>query len=246
MSDEKIYGREFVMEESYLSPKGNLRLSKFLALVQEVVLGGSDFVGVGVEKVKEKNLYWVVMSYRFEIARMPRLGEKIFFQTYPGKSRSFIYPRYFIISDEAKHVIMRGISMWALLDHVTHRPVTPEVSGFYGNYIYSFPEELAWPPTMRLGDLTLKESRPVYPSDIDFNGHMSNIRYMDFALDSEALDFFDTHKIKAFQINYSSETTVGAKMNIYSSVQAPLLSYQGRVNDKTVFSLQIELDNAAK
>jgi len=242
MSDEKIFGQNFPMEESYLSPHGNLRLCKFLSLIQEVVLGGSDFVGVGVEKVKTKNLYWVVMSYRFEITRMPTIGETIFIQTYPGKSRSFVYPRYFIVQDGKKNIIMRGISMWALLDHATHRPVTPEVSGFEANYVYSFPEELPWPRTMPLGDLQLKESRLVRDSDIDFNGHMSNIRYMDFALDTESLDFFDKHKVTAFQINYSSETTVGMTMDIYTSEAPRAHSYQGRVNGKTVFSLQVEFE----
>jgi hypothetical protein len=65
---------------------------------------------------------------------------------------------------------------------------------------------------------------------------------MDFALDTESLDFFDKHKVTAFQINYSSETTVGMTMDIYTSEAPRTHSYQGRVNGKTVFSLQVEFE----
>jgi medium-chain acyl-[acyl-carrier-protein] hydrolase len=240
MSEAKMYEKTYVMEESLLSPKGNLRLDKLLMLVQEVVIGGSTFVGLSVETVKASHLYWVVMSYRFEIKRMPRLGETIRLQTYPGKTRSFIYPRYINGYDEKGEVIIRAISLWALLNDETHRPVPSEQSHFVPAQPLSFPDELPWPPLMRLGELKSVEKRRVHPSDIDFNGHMNNVRYIDFALDTEPLSFFDEHPITAFQINYSSETRVGANMEIFSNVEGVTRSYQGRVDDKIVFSLQVE------
>jgi medium-chain acyl-[acyl-carrier-protein] hydrolase len=237
---ENIYSQERIVSESFVEANGTLKLAKLLALIQEVSLGGSNFLHVGVETLHEKNLYWVVMSYRFEIAKMPRVDDKITLFTYPGEARSFVYPRHYYILDDKNNVIVRGVSLWAILDRNTHRPTLGSQTGFIAPAVKT-EGELGWPLPMDLGDLTEKEVRLVRNSDLDFNNHMNNIRYLDFALDTEPTDFFVNHEVATLQITFSKETMPGAQMHLLTSQKEKTHSYQGVVDGKSVFSAQITL-----
>jgi medium-chain acyl-[acyl-carrier-protein] hydrolase len=237
---EKIYHQENTIGESLVGADGQIKLAKFLALIQEASLGGSDFIGASAETMKERHFYWVVMSYRFEIERMPRLDEKIIIRTYPGETKAFVYPRYYEVLDEKKNLLVRGVSLWALLNQESHKTSTPEENGVHAKAVTE-EGQLAWPRTMDLGELSEKEIRKVRNSDIDFNGHMNNIRYLDFALDTEEPDFLMKNPLKSFQINFSSETRADQEMTILSGAKGKIHSYQGKVDGKNTFSLQLEL-----
>jgi acyl-ACP thioesterase len=184
-------------------------------------------LGDGVETLKAKNLYWVVMSYHFVVTRWPLANEKITIETYPGLTKAFIYPRHYVVYDEKGEIIVRGISLWAVLDHQSHKPTIPPANGVAIAPVHK-EGELPWPPRQVLEGLSVKENRLVRNSDLDFNGHMNNIRYVDFALDSDDLAFYSSHIPSEFQITFSSETTLGATMEIASSLTDSLRNYQGQ------------------
>jgi medium-chain acyl-[acyl-carrier-protein] hydrolase len=238
MSNEKIFEQHFAIEESFCNPLGGLKPTEFLFLIQEATLGGSAFVGAGVEKVRSLGLFWVVMSYHFVINRMPHVGERITIKTYPAPAKAFIYPRHYSVVDEEGNTIIRGISLWALLDKATHKPTFPAKNGI--NPIgLSFPDELPWPPSLALGQVSLKETRLVRYSDLDFNGHMNNVRYLDYALDSEKSTYFDTAVIKELQINFSTETQLGEEMELSTGVEGTNRYYQGRIKGRNVFAIKL-------
>ena len=240
MFGEKIYQRDFIVSSLMLSPKGGLKLHQLLEVAQDASIGGSAFVGASVESLREKNLYWVVMSYGFVIERKPELGESLSVLTYPGDNQAFIYPRHYKIVDRSGRVIIRGIGLWALLDGSSHKPSGPE-----SNHIllktHREEGELSWPPRLMLANPVLVESREVRPSDLDFNGHMNNIRYLDFALDTEKEIFEDAHDITDCQINFHSETHLGSAMELYREEDGKRFAYEGRVDGKKVFALAINV-----
>jgi medium-chain acyl-[acyl-carrier-protein] hydrolase len=236
--DKNNFSLTSPISESYCLPNGALRIASFLRLIQEVSIGGSAFLGEGVETLKAKNLYWVVMSYHFEVTRWPLANETITIETFPGVTKAFIYPRHYIVYDEKGAIIVRGISLWAVLDHASHKPTIPPANGVDIAAIHE-EGELSWPPRQVLEDLSVKELRLVRNSDLDFNGHMNNIRYVDFALDSDDFAFYSSHIPTEFQMTFSSETTLGKTMEIASKLSEEKRDYQGRVEGKPVFSLSV-------
>jgi medium-chain acyl-[acyl-carrier-protein] hydrolase len=242
MANEKIYQQNLVISSGMLTPKGHLKLHDLLAIIQEASIEGSAFAGAGVEKIRQHNLYWVVMSYRFEIYRLPVLDERVIVSTYPSDNKVFIYPRQYKICDQKGNVLIRGTSLWALLDLSTHKPTGPESNGFLLQGVHE-EGELPWPPRLIVNDAPLVETREVKPSDLDFNGHMNNIRYLEFALDTEKEVFEDAHEVTSFQINFLSETHLGAEMALYREVKDGNYRYEGKVADKSVFALTIAVKN---
>jgi medium-chain acyl-[acyl-carrier-protein] hydrolase len=232
MASQNIFEQNFVVEENVLS------LSSFLANIQETSLGGSAFVGVSVEEVKKKNLYWVVMGYSFQITRWPLKGEKITIATYPGQDISFVYPRHYEVHDERGELLIQGSSLWALLDRTTHKATTPAQTGVRPPFIKK-EGELPWPRTLHLEGLSFVGKRLVTSEDIDFNGHLNNVRYLDFALATREKDFYEGHLPTALLINFLAETHLGEEMSLYKGEEDHTQTYQGRVNDKNVFSLLI-------
>jgi medium-chain acyl-[acyl-carrier-protein] hydrolase len=238
MNEQKMFEQSFEIEDSFTNPEGVLKPTEFLFLIQQATLGGSAFVGAGVEKVRDLGLFWVVMSYHFVFERMPRLGEKITIRTYPSPAKAFIYPRHYCVYDEAGKLIIRGISLWALLDRKSHKPTFPAKNGI-DPLPQSVEGELPWPPSLVLSGLPLIETRLVRYSDLDFNGHMNNVRYLDYALDSERSNFYDLHAIKEMQITFSSESQLGEEMNLYAKSEGENHYYQGKISERNVFAVKI-------
>lgn len=237
-----VYEQENVITESFCYSNGKLKLDRLLSLVQESSLGGSAFLGAGVEDIKKNHIFWVVMSYRFEIARWPSAGEKVTISTYPGETKAFVYPRHYVMKDAKGEVIVRGIGLWALLDTTSHRPTLPPANGVSLKAEKS-EGELPWPPSLKPNDLVSVEKRPVRLSDLDFNGHMNNVRYLDFALDAETKDFLLSKEAASLQINFQSETMLGKEMEILISKGENPRLYEGRVDGKPVFAAKIEFKN---
>ena len=52
-------------------------------------------------------------------------------------------------------------------------------------------------------------------SDLDINGHLNSIKYMEHLLDLFDLDLFKTKDIKRFEIAYQSEGKYGMKLMLY-------------------------------
>lgn len=243
LNENEIYHQDVLVGDSLVTARGTLRLSRFLSLIQEAAIGGSAYAGAGVEKVKELNLYWVVMRYHFAILRMPKVGERVRFWTYPGAPKSFVYPRFFVVEGANKEVLIRGSSLWALLSRLSHKPSPADQNHLPTASDHSEDDQLAWPSAIALSSLTLLEERPIRHSDMDFNGHMNNVRYLDFALDAMPMGYFEEHPIISFQIQYSSECHSGEKMDLYAAQEATLYSFQGKVGERNVFALQISTAN---
>ena len=60
-------------------------------------------------------------------------------------------------------------------------------------------------------------SRPVVPyyHDIDINGHVNSIKYIEHVIDLWDIPWYREHRIKRFDIAYVAETHQGDKLNFY-------------------------------
>src|SRR5574344_3099302 len=95
--DKNNFSLTSPISESYCLPNGALRIASFLRLIQETSIGGSAFLGDGVETLKAKNLYWVVMSYHFVVTGWPLANEKITIEACPGLTKGLIWRRRYVV-----------------------------------------------------------------------------------------------------------------------------------------------------
>lgn len=69
---------------------------------------------------------------------------------------------------------------------------------------------------VRMGkDAGLVASVPTHYSDVDVNGHINSVKYIEHVLDLFALDTYREYRIKRFDIAYVAESYYGDTLNYY-------------------------------
>ena len=156
-----------------------------------------------------------------EIKRLPKCDEEITVHTYPGKDLAMLYPRYFYISDAKGEVIVKASSVWALIDNISRkvivdREVISKLPGETSPYELALPEKIAVKE-----DSLFLEKRKIHFSDLDFNSHMNNVRYVELLMDTHDSSFYNNHQVSFINLNYMKEIKEKEEVDIYTDSSSP-------------------------
>lgn len=177
-----------------------------LDLMQQSAMKNAESLGVGVEKMRETNLAWVLNRLKLTVKRYPKIGETVALSTYPVRIDKYFVYRDFQLHDNDGVQIAYAMSVWLLLD--LEKRSMASVPAFVHAIKYPVIEK-ALPPLsgkilpLKTADFTSK--RLVSAEDVDFNDHASNVSYVHWLVEAMPLVFQKTHQIEVLDINYRAE-----------------------------------------
>lgn len=212
------------------------RPSSALTLMQIATGYARDAMGIGLEKLMEMGKLWVVSRLNFSMSRVPKLGEKITLEASAMPAVKLLYPWKFKFLDSDGEIIGEGCSIWNLMDAETRRiafvpgigdkipkpegaPCRPELP--------TAAEELSCQPIS-------KAVRPVY-TDLDINGHVSNIRYIDWCCNALGAELLRRMAVSSFRISYTNEIRPDDVIDTELRVEDNRFSYSGYKGDSPAF-----------
>ncbi len=198
---EPIYSKKFTLEAIHCDCFGNCKPSALLYFVQEASGDHCQLLNVSTENHR---LLWAILRHKLQITRLPRQGETLTLETWPMPTTRTAYPRSVIAYDGEHRELFRSIALWVLMDPDTRSLVLPGKSGITVNGILRG-TELSVPGSLVPGTLASTQSRRVCYSDLDVNGHMNNVRYMDWIWDLFPSSFHENHDPKAITLCYLAE-----------------------------------------
>lgn len=175
-------------------------------ILQESAAAHCDHFHLSGIDLKPYNLFWVLTRMHVQIERMPTWHEKLTIQTWE-KPHSFIsQPRDFLVFDEKGEIIIRGTSIWAIIDKES-KPV--KLDDFDRPDRFPLKDDAmtvkAFP---RLAGAPLPENlvfHKVQHSDIDLNEHVNNTKYLQWVMDDMGHDFFLHHDVKEVSVHFISQ-----------------------------------------
>ncbi|MDH3981833.1 MAG: thioesterase, partial [Kiritimatiellaceae bacterium] len=190
--------------------------------MQEAAYHHAENLGLGYSCLSKNNLGWVLSRQRIEVSRLPTWGETIIIRTWPsGRDRLFFH-RDFEITDGDGNLILQASTAWSVI-HVALRERIR--SDFYLKS--ELPEVGARVFDSKLGRLKPcgceeGELLVVNYGDLDMNGHVNNVRYIEWILDRLSLNFHESHAIQSLEVNYLAEAICGHTVSICSNATDPL------------------------
>lgn len=211
---EPIFQKTFHIPATAVDCFNRLKPSHILDYMQDVAGDHCALLGVDRQALAPRNLFWAVLRHRVQITRLPRAGEKITLQTWPMPTTRTAYPRASVAYDAEDNVIFRCVSLWVLMDCQNRTMVLPGNSGVEVNGI-ARGDELTTPGSMALKPLAHAERRSVQFTDLDWNGHMNNCRYLDWVADTLPGHFHQNHSVKEFSVCYLSEAREGDALTLH-------------------------------
>lgn len=164
---------------------------------------------------------WVLSRLAIEMTDMPQAYERFDVETWVESAMRYFTNRNFRISSpNDKKVYGYGRSVWAMIDTQTRRPqnIFEIRNGEIEKYIDKDKECPIAPLSrvkMNKENASLERTIDTYYSDVDVNGHINSIKYIEHILDIFSLEWYQTHAIKRFDIAYVAESHCGDKLNFY-------------------------------
>ena len=137
----------------------------------------------------------------------------------PIHMRYFTNRNFRISSPDNNTVYGYGRSVWAMIDTETRQPqnIMEIRDGEIMRYIDA-EKECPIGPLSRVKmskDAELLRTIDTHYSDVDVNGHINSVKYIEHVLDLFSIDWYKTHRIKRFDIAYVAESHYGDQLKFY-------------------------------
>lgn len=217
-----IYVYDYKVKYSDVGKNNKLTLKALVNTLQEAAVNHSEQAGYGVNNIKDTHLAWLLLDWKVQVFSYPHSNEEITITTWPKMFDKLYSYRDFKIYDSKNNVIAQASSKWFAINTETKkiRKMTPEIISAYGNPVTDsvfdepFKNNLIIP-----NELTLNFNYTVQRRDIDTNGHVNNLNYIDYAIETLPDNVFDNNTFYNLEIVYKKEIKFKEKVNCYYSFE---------------------------
>ena len=194
----------------------------FMGKLGNHLLNAADFHsndrGYGMHYLSTIQRTWVLSRLTIEMNEMPIAYERFRVDTWVDAVVRFFTSRNFRISKDNR-VIGYGKTIWAMIDTATRQPV--DILNIRDGLISQYVDVLTPCPIEKgsrvkiSGDAKCVRSIATTYSDVDMNGHINSVKYIEHVLDLWSLDWYKQYSIKRFDIAYVAESHCGDVLNFY-------------------------------
>ncbi len=214
---EKVGKYDFVVEPFHADFTGKLTLG----VLGNHLLNCAGFHaaerGFGIATLNENYYTWVLSRIAIEMFDMPAAYSRFSVETWVEDVYRLFTDRNFSILDENGSPLGYARSVWAMISTETRKPA--DLLELHGGSIsdYICQKEC---PIAKSGRVKVSESIPkaeitAHYSDIDLNGHVNSIKYIEHILDLFPLSQFKDKKLKRFEVAYVAESYFGDVLKFY-------------------------------
>ena len=208
-------------------------------LLQEASMKAVDSNGNDSITLQQKGLDWIIAKMQVQIYKTPKFHDQLEVHTYPGDDLGIFYPRYWEIVNDKNEVIVRSASVWGLMEIQTRklcmkRDVLNKVPAEH------LSDELPLPRKMDTKPVKLVDTRKIYFSEIDLNGHLNNCSYIKLLQDLHDIEFYSQYEMEDIMTSYLKELKVGDVIDIYSNLEGNEEYVEAKINNELCFQAYIK------
>lgn len=195
-----------------------LTLDAVFRFFQEAAISHAEHLGVGREEMARAGQVWILSRMSVHIDRRPDYRENITVRSWPrGGERLFAIRDYDILGNDGRAAV-RARSGWLIIDIEKRRPLRPQAV----MNMLPLNEGLDALPSGAVslaerGDLRQAAERRARYTDVDYNGHVNNVRYIEWIEDAVEPALLEQAGRMRLDINYLNEIMPGECTEIRSA-----------------------------
>lgn len=216
----KVYKKEYEVHYYEVDNKFRCTLPSILNYLCDIGIWQSDFLGVGIDKLVEDNLTWVLYKYDLKINRYPKYMEKIIIETEPTGFKRFYGYRDYKIKGLDGEILLEGTGVYFLINITKRRPcrIPGNLYEAYGSEGDN-KEAIEIREAVSKNEYMVEKQYIVRYADIDSNNHVNNVRYLEWALESVPVEIINNKEIKDLTITFKKEVTYGHTVTVHSDIE---------------------------
>ena len=194
----------------------------FMGHLGNNMLNAADFHssarGFGMKYLMSIHRSWVLSRLAIEMTEMPTQYTKFDVERGVESAMRYFTSRNFAVVSDGK-VYGYGRSIWAMIDTETRQPtdIYDIDNGAIDQWIVKDKEcPIDKGGRVKMSDQAeLVRTIDTYYNDVDINGHINSVKYIEHVLDLWPLEWYRTHAVKRFEIAYVAEAHAGDQLSFY-------------------------------
>ncbi len=189
-----------------------------LHLMQEASMGSAIQLGVSIKELAPLNLAWVLLRKSFVVIERPALGEQVYVVTYPSNFDRFLAYRDYKLYNQEGKLLAYASSTWTLLN-IVDRKMARIPQDLLSVSVHPDEQKLDPPPSRLLSieDTSHRESVKVKLYDLDWNGHVNNLKYVKYILENVPVDYRD-ESLEKIDFQIKAEAFIDNEIIVHSGV----------------------------
>ena len=223
----KIGCYPFMAEPFHCDFSGRL----FMGHLGNHLLNAADFHstdrGFGMKYLMSIGRSWVLSRLAIEMVEMPPMYTRFNVETWVESAMRYFTSRNFAVvgqpTPNTQHptpkVYGYGRSIWAMIDTTTRQPTDIYAidNGAIENWIVKDKEcPIDKGGRVRMTDnAELVRTIDTYYNDVDINGHINSVKYIEHVLDLWPMEWYREHPVRRFEIAYVAEAHGGDRLSFY-------------------------------
>lgn len=197
--------------------------------------------GFGMRSLNTINKTWVLSRLVIEMDEMPQRYDNFYVETWVESAMRYFTNRNFHVQAEDGRSLGYGRSIWALIDTETRQPTN--IMDVRNGEICQWVENQKTCPISKPGRVKISKDAPMVAehvaayNDIDVNGHVNSVKYIEHVLDLFPIDNFRNKMLNRFEIAYVAESYVGNTLRFYKE-QTAADEYEVRITKQVADSVE--------
>ena len=220
---DKVGKYEFLAEPFHCDFSGKL----FMGHLGNQMLNAADFHstdrGFGMKYLMTIQRSWVLSRFAIEMDEMPSQYTKFNVETWVEGAMRFFTNRNFRVvgttPEGNEKVYGYGRSVWAMIDTESRQPT--DILSIHDGAINQWIEKEKECPIEKGGRVKMSDDAEfvstidTHYNDVDINGHINSVKYIEHVLDLWSLSWYKEHRLKRFEIAYVAEAHEGDQLSFY-------------------------------
>ena len=220
---EKVGIYEFMAEPFHCDFQGKL----FMGHLGNHMLNAADFHstdrGLEMRYLMTIQRSWVLSRLAIEMEEMPSQYTKFNVETWVEGAMRYFTNRNFRVVGKTENgeekVFGYGRSVWAMIDTESRQPT--DILSIHDGSINQWIEKEKPCPIEKGGRVKMSDNAEfirtidTHYNDVDINGHINSVKYIEHVLDLWPLEWYKEHFLKRFEIAYVAEAHEGDRLAFY-------------------------------
>lgn len=204
-----------------------------MSLFEEAAFSHLESTGWDVYRLLKAGYGWILLQGSFTMDRYPRYHEDFSIETWVPGQRLFYGLRKFEVKDSEGKIIGTAFSLWVFYNLAKERPERPlkEIMDVWKpdpRFVLrrdplggAPPEVYSYIPGTQVSPFDVRTL------DIDTNGHVNHVRYIDWAMEAVPIEFRQNYQLRSIEGRYIHEIVLGQKIILYAVPQPTIENVPG-------------------
>ncbi|MCF0124306.1 MAG: hypothetical protein HUJ68_00840 [Clostridia bacterium] len=209
-----IYEEKFRIGLNDIGKEDKLTNHAILEILENVGSYHSDCVGYGLNEMKSKNIGWVLLEWKAEIIERPSYGPYLTVKTWCSEINKFFCYRDYEIYDHNNKLCVSAIARWTILDLEERKMIRigDVIKDAYQAEEKNVSFKTKWDKLKIPTEFMSEYEYTVQRRDLDVNGHMHNLYYLDLAYETLPQEIYEQRPFDQMRITYKKEILLGQKL----------------------------------